>query len=260
MAVVVRSLADMPAGDCYATTMFVRFRETRRRLQVSLVETHRSDGKVQHEHIGGLGSVPTPPDVVDRIAFWASLHQRLAKLGNRVDAAAAAKVLAAVHARIAMVTAEEQRGLQLENAKADAEFWNDFADLHAGTVDGHKGLVAAAEKTIARSASAEHATQAKDRIARIERGEDVQGGLHKPLTYERAQQIMRDAGLSRSDIEHCQLLYEVGEILGPAKVIDGAIEAGMKAKGRAEKAFVRNVARGMVAMAVKAQGSQPDDA
>ena len=34
-----------------ATTMFVRFRETPERLQVSLVETRRSDGGVKYEHV-----------------------------------------------------------------------------------------------------------------------------------------------------------------------------------------------------------------
>jgi hypothetical protein len=37
--------------------MFVRFRQTPRRLQASLVETRRSNGKVRHEHIASLGSV-----------------------------------------------------------------------------------------------------------------------------------------------------------------------------------------------------------
>jgi hypothetical protein len=32
-------------------TMFPRFRQTRHRLQVSLVETRRETGKVHHEHI-----------------------------------------------------------------------------------------------------------------------------------------------------------------------------------------------------------------
>jgi hypothetical protein len=37
--------------------MFVRFRETGRRLQCSLIETRRVDGKVRHEHIASLGSI-----------------------------------------------------------------------------------------------------------------------------------------------------------------------------------------------------------
>jgi predicted N-formylglutamate amidohydrolase len=58
--------------------------------------------------------------------FWQKLHERLAKLSNRVDAAAQGKVLAEVHSRVPMVTADEQRALQLENAEAEARFWEHF--------------------------------------------------------------------------------------------------------------------------------------
>ena len=37
--------------------MFVRFRQTAYRLQVSLVETRRAEGKVKHEHVASLGSI-----------------------------------------------------------------------------------------------------------------------------------------------------------------------------------------------------------
>lgn len=71
--------------------MFVRFRPTAYRLQATLVETRRVDGRVRHEHIASFGSVEMPPSVEDRIAFWQRLHERLAKLSNRVDARAHAK-------------------------------------------------------------------------------------------------------------------------------------------------------------------------
>jgi hypothetical protein len=53
-----------------ATTMFVRFRETPRRLQLSLVETSREGGKVRHEHVASLGAVPMPLSVAGRVEFW----------------------------------------------------------------------------------------------------------------------------------------------------------------------------------------------
>jgi len=37
--------------------MYVRFRQTKRRLQVSLVESRRTDGRVDQEHVASLGSV-----------------------------------------------------------------------------------------------------------------------------------------------------------------------------------------------------------
>jgi hypothetical protein len=58
---------------------------------VSLVETRRVDGKVRQEHIAGLGSIEVPPSVADRITFWQRLHERFAKLSNRVDAATQTK-------------------------------------------------------------------------------------------------------------------------------------------------------------------------
>lgn len=73
--------------------MFVRFRQTRSRLQVSLVETRRKNGTVRHEHLVSLGSIPVSPAIADRIAFWARLHERLAKLSNRVRSEALGKIL-----------------------------------------------------------------------------------------------------------------------------------------------------------------------
>jgi hypothetical protein len=76
---VARKLAVRETRSYRATTMFVRFRETRNRLQVSLVEARRIDGKARHEHVAGLGSIEMPPSIADRIAFWNRLHQRLAR-------------------------------------------------------------------------------------------------------------------------------------------------------------------------------------
>src|SRR5260370_28434408 len=101
--------------------MFVRFRQARR-LQVSLIETRRVDGKVRHEHVSGLGTIDVPPSVADRVEFWRQLHERLGQLSNRLDAATQAKGLGDVHAKIPMVTSEETRALHLHNAEADGRF------------------------------------------------------------------------------------------------------------------------------------------
>jgi hypothetical protein len=73
-----------------------------------------------------------------------------------------------------MVTADEQRALQRENAEADARFWERMHGMHAGTVDDHKSLADKVAKAVASGeAAAEaktHADTARDRIARIERG------------------------------------------------------------------------------------------
>ena len=48
------------------------------------MQTRRVDGKVRSEHIASLGSVDADVSVRARIAFWAKLPERLARLANRV--------------------------------------------------------------------------------------------------------------------------------------------------------------------------------
>jgi hypothetical protein len=61
--------------------MFVRFRNTARRLQGSIVETHWTAGRVRHEHVASLGSIPLGMTVGDRLDFWAAVHRRFAAAG-----------------------------------------------------------------------------------------------------------------------------------------------------------------------------------
>jgi hypothetical protein len=178
--------------------MFVRFRQSGHRLQVSLAESRRVDGQVRQEHIAALGSIDELPSVNERIDFWQRLIERFAKLSNRIDAAMQVKILGEVHARIPMVTVEEQRALQLENAKADEKLWVGLHDISQGLVDGHKALKVKVDQTIAtnEAAAADAAVNvaaAKDRIERIKRGENVQGGLGKQVEIE---QILRLFGAS----------------------------------------------------------------
>jgi hypothetical protein len=57
--------------------MFVRFRRSTRRLQLSLVETRRDGSKERHEHVANLGAVPLAAEVADRVEFWQRLFERL---------------------------------------------------------------------------------------------------------------------------------------------------------------------------------------
>src|SRR5271155_5445460 len=129
--------------------MFVRFRQQGRRLQASLIHTQRVAGKMQSEHIASLGSVGADVSVRERLTFWAELPGRLARLGNRVGPDDQPKIYSALHARIPMVTPDEQRALQAENAKYDEQFWGGIRDLNASGVEQHKSLIASAEKKIA---------------------------------------------------------------------------------------------------------------
>jgi hypothetical protein len=221
--------------------MFVRFRETKTRLQLSLVENRRANGKVRHEHVASLGSVEMPPSVEARITFWTRLHERLGKLNNRVDATTQAKILGDVHARVPMVTPEEQQTLKLENAEADERFWMGLRGMHEAHVEDHKSLGAVTERAIASSkaGAAEASTKAaaaKERADRIRRGEDVPGGLGKPLTREDFDRILRKEG---GDPEHCTRLADVCKELGFETVFNMIYAR----KDRAERAIIRSLHR-----------------
>ncbi len=166
--------------------MFVRFRQQGNRLQASLMQTRRVSGTMQTEHIASLGSVDADVSVRERLAFWAKLPERLARLGNRVGPEDHGKIRGALHAHIPTVTPDEQRAIQEENAKDDERFWDSMHDMNASTIAEHKALIANAETKIAEAEAeaakaAEAAKVAKDRLNKIKRGENVQGGLGKRI-------------------------------------------------------------------------------
>jgi hypothetical protein len=188
--------------------MFVRFRQQGGRLQASLMRSFRVSGKMQSEHIASLGSVDADVPVRERLAFWATLPERLARLGNRVGSDAHAKIYAALHARIPMVTPDEQRAIQEENAKEDERFWDTLRDLNASSIEGRKALIAKAEAKNAEQAplvaqAAERAEVAKSRLEKIRRGETVAGGLGKRLDVEA---MLKAAGFHAERYEAHQIV------------------------------------------------------
>ena len=192
--------------------MFVRFRAAPRRLDLSLLETKRQGAKVRHEHVAGLGSCPHQPSPADRIHFWRRLHERLAKLSNRIGAEDHAKILGAVHARVPMPTPDEQRALQLENAKQDAQLWAGARDLNEANVETYREMTAPIEKAIANGAeTAERAKVAAERVAKIERGEDVHGGLGKPMTREDIEAALLKGGFTRKTLRRAAWLASLSE-------------------------------------------------
>jgi hypothetical protein len=78
-------------------------------------------GEIRQEHVASLGSIVVPQTVADRVAFWQRVPERLAKLSNRIDHAT--RGMASLHEKIPMPTADELQALQLENAKADEQFY-----------------------------------------------------------------------------------------------------------------------------------------
>ena len=163
------------------------------------MQTRRVSGKMQSEHIASLGSVDAEVSVRERLAFWAKLPERLARLANRVGHDDQAKVYAALHSRIPMVTPDEQRAIQEKNAEDGERFWDAMLDIGASSVEGHKALIARAEAVIAKEGprvaeAAEKVEAAKSRLEKLKRGEDVAGGLGKPFRF--APRSRRRASLS----------------------------------------------------------------
>jgi hypothetical protein len=193
--------------------MFVRFRQTRSRLQLSLIETRRFHGKVRHEHVASLGSITSPPSVADRIEFWARLFERLGKLSNRIGPEGQHKIFDAIHARVPMVTAEERQALQLEAARTNAKQWSAMRDHLAATAADKKGF---AEKANAEAAAGKVAADTMDLSAKtaqahaeaIERGETVEGAADKP---EDLLAILKEEGITTADLRHYRLIGLIPE-------------------------------------------------
>jgi hypothetical protein len=224
--------------------VFIRFRQTTSRLQCSLVETRRVGGRVRHEHVAGLGSIEVPPSVRGRLEFWRRLHERLAKLGNRVDPATQAKVLGTIHARIPMVTLDEIEAAKLENAEADERLWSSLQGMHREQAEGQKQLAATAERaaTAGEAAAAEAASKAaaaKERAERIKAGEDMPGGLGKPMTQEDIIEYLRKSGFTNADLERMRLLTTLSETELRNEPFPEVHKATDRAIDHATRSFVR---------------------
>jgi hypothetical protein len=153
--------------------------------------------------------------IAGRVAFWRELRPRLDKLANRIGAEQI-KILDAVHARIPMVTIDEQRTLQRENAEADARLWEGLRDMNAEQAEGHKEIAAksariAADAEKGAAEAAARAATAKDRLDRLAKGEDVSGGLRKPMTREDMEKILKEAGWTAADTRFSGKLAELSE-------------------------------------------------
>ena len=225
--------------------MFVRFRQQGSRLQASLMQTRRAAGKMVTEHIASLGSVDADVSIRERLAFWSKLPERLARLGNRVGPEEHGKIYGALHARIPMVTPDDQREVQKENAETDARVWDALHGAGASLVDGHKSIIANAERSIAENAEAvaqadEWAKAARSRVERIRRGEAVEGGFGKPRDLEAE---LLAAGFSRSFLRRARLWNSLSEdelkLLFQGEVAKRRHEAHNKATDREVRRIIR---------------------
>lgn len=221
--------------------MFIRFRRTKSKLQVSIVETARLHGKVHQRYIASFGSLPLNSSAHDRIEFWARANQKLDRLSNRISADVQAKLRAEIHSRIPLPTAHEQRAVQKANALADAQIWSALHDLNAADAQGHRALADRVAKTAmeveARAETAKRqAAAAADRLAALQRGENVQGGLGKPVTFDAAA---RAAGWSNADLRRMRRLGELSEHEFQTELLPRLHQA----KARTERAAINAVWR-----------------
>jgi hypothetical protein len=226
--------------------MFVRFRQTKRKLQVSLCENRWIEGRPRQEHMAQLGSIEVPQSIEGRIAFWKRLHERLAKLSNRIDANAQGKILGDIHARIPIVTHDEQRQLKIEHAESNERFWSGHRDYLQDNVAGHEELAAEAERVIvtgkAQAAeSAAKAAKAKDAADRLRRGEDA--SVERPLTREQMDRIFLDAGMTKDDLRRCTEMHEICNVLDFDEVMKTLHAQRERDERRALRALHRRVRR-----------------
>jgi hypothetical protein len=134
--------------------------------------------------------------------------------------------------------------------KADASFWSSIEEVHAATAADYKQLIEIATRKIAAAEEAQkhasdNAAAAKDRVERIERGEDVQGGLGKPMRREDFIKLLRQWGWTTADIKHLQVTAAIGERGDDvfARYVEHILLGQEKVKHRAARDFLKAVRR-----------------
>jgi hypothetical protein len=164
------------------------------------------------------------------------------RLSNRFSHDTHGKLIGQIHARIPIPTPDEQRALQKDNAEADERFWSNIQHMNAAATEKRKDLLASTQSAIAdgeaaakdAGAKAEHA---KERLAKIEKGEDVQGGLGRPMTRE---DLRRISGMSDEQIQHCMDMFELRL---SDEEMERLVHEQLDAGDRAGRAIVRRLLR-----------------
>jgi hypothetical protein len=218
--VAIRRIADYDA-----TTVFARFRQFHSRLNVSLVEATRIGARVYQSHIASLGSVATPPSPADRVRFWISMHQRLARLSNRLDDAAREAILAAVHARIAIPTAEDQEAARAAGREANAPLFAVLRDKHRALADVHRR-------------EAERQAAAAEAVDGMEAAH-----ASRPMTPADARRFLRQIGWTTAELRHSRDLAALCQRWGEDRIIEMIAREGTQAGDRARRRAVRSLKR-----------------
>ena len=134
------------------------------RLQVSIVENRRVEGKVRQQHVADPGSVDAwlipefwigiDPIILGkvraddwdlramraRVAFWETANPRLARLANQLDPKA---IRMAIHARIPWPKRQER---ELVEARADFRLWQSAYEQRTKMIETHDRVIEHANK------------------------------------------------------------------------------------------------------------------
>jgi hypothetical protein len=137
--------------------------------------------------------------------------------------------------------------VQLANAQTDAKVFAALHEMHAAVVTDHERLAGTIDSKIAdgRAVLAEAAarlTAAQERVAAIERGEAVAGGLGKPMTADDTIRALKAAGWTDADIDHMRVVTRLSRLGGEA-AFETYLQELERRRDRAEKAAARAVLR-----------------
>jgi len=140
-----------------------------------------------------------------------------------------------------MVMIDELRTLQADNIQADEQVWTGLLDIHQSTLDGDKQVLAGLQKKIeageaAVKVAAELADGAKEKARRLQQGEAVAGGLKREVDMLR---IMRDAGMTDRDIDHCRMINALSELGGFEEFLAEVHKRHRRAEFTAARAVLR---------------------
>ena len=185
--------------------MFARFKATDPpRLQVSLRESRRAAGKVCSEHIASLGSLAIPMTIEGRIAFWTALHERLAKLANRITDEDQGRIRDAVHARIPAVTADEYEAERQRKIEAEVAEWKTIEGFYDRIISRNEKRIAECYEEIER-----HRANKRDVFL------PLKDGVAAAATQHRGALEAGNEAASRAFVEERKISnIQLGSILG----------------------------------------------
>ena len=99
-------------------------------------------------------------------------------------------------------------------------------DMHEETVDGHKGIAARSQATIADGEAlmgklAQDAARANEIAEKLRRGEDAPGKISRPMT---GKEFLSAIGWTAADLRHAKVVQELHRLGATEEAIQAAID------------------------------------